>query len=233
MKKKEPLYISILEVIKERIIQGEYAIGSLLPTETDFENEFDVSKITVRKAIELLEIEGYVLKQSGKGTTVISNSIFNKLSKGDSFSSILQKEGMNLHKQKTVIETVKLTSDDALFQYFKNKCIRIKRLYYLDGKPYIYFTHYLPGNIKLDHIEDDNAFSIYMQLYKNKQFISNFHDEFYIEEPDAHILKALELEHGPLLGRKRITYNEDDEVIEVSFAQYNTKMHHYVINYRV
>ena len=109
---------------------------------------------------------------------------------------------------------------------------RIKRLYYLDGKPYIYFTHYLPGNIKLDHIEDDNSFSIYMQLYKNKQFISNFHDEFYIEEPEEYILKALELEKGPLLGRKRMTYNENGEVIEVSFAQYNTKIHHYVIDYQ-
>lgn len=79
---------------------------------------------------------------------------------------------------------------------------RIKRLYYLDGKPYIYFTHYLPGNIKLDHIEDDNAFSIYMQLYKNKQFISNFHDEFYIEEPEEYILKALELEKRAITRKK-------------------------------
>lgn len=233
MKKKEPLYLSILEIIKERIIDGVYAIGCLLPTETDFEMEFEVSKITVRKAIELLESEGYVLKQSGKGTTVISNSIFNKLSKGDSFTNILQKEGMNLRKEKTIIETIKLHPQDELYAIFQSKCIRIKRLYYLDGKPYIYYTHYLPGSLKLDKFADDNAFSIYMQLYKNKQIISRFHDEFYIEYPSSEILAQLQVKEGPLLGRKRMTYNVDDEVIEVSYAQYETKLHHYVINYNV
>ena len=114
MKKKEPLYLSILEVIKERIINGAYPLGSLLPTETDYELEFEVSKITVRKAIELLESEGYVVKQSGKGTTVISNSIFNKLSKGDSFSNILHKEGLKLRKEHTEIEVIKLEPQEEL-----------------------------------------------------------------------------------------------------------------------
>lgn len=233
MKKKEPLYLSILEVIKERIMDGVYTIGNLLPTENDFETEFQVSKITVRKAIELLESEGYVTKQSGKGTTVISNSLFNKLSKGDSFSNILNKEGMNLRKEKTKIEMMKLQPQDELFSFFQHKCIRITRLYYLDGKPFIYYTHYLPGNLKLDKFADDNSFSIYMQLYKNKQLISRFHDEFYIDYPSVDILEKLNAEEGPMLGRKRMTYNVDGEVIEVSYAQYQTKLHHYIINYNV
>ena len=79
MNKKTPLYYSIMETIKDSIINGVYPINSLLPTETEFEKIFNVSKITIRKAIDLLEKDGYVSKQSGKGTTVISNSIFNKL----------------------------------------------------------------------------------------------------------------------------------------------------------
>ena len=71
MDKKVPLYYSIMEIIKDSIINGIYPVGSLLPTETEFENQFNVSKITIRKAIELLEMDGYVSKKSGKGTTVI------------------------------------------------------------------------------------------------------------------------------------------------------------------
>ena len=67
MNYKEPLYITVMNIIKDRIIDGTYEIGQLIPTETEFEEEFKVSKITIRKAIELLEHEGYVLKKSGKG----------------------------------------------------------------------------------------------------------------------------------------------------------------------
>ena len=98
---------------------------------------------------------------------------------------------------------------------------RIKRLYYLDGKPYIYFTHYLPGNIKLDHIEDDNAFSIYMQLYKNKQFISNFHDEFYIEEKNAETY--LKLRNRIKLTVKKEEKSNKYQVSKIFVAEENTK----------
>ncbi|MFR1296710.1 MAG: GntR family transcriptional regulator [Coprobacillus cateniformis] len=42
-----------METIKDSIINGVYPINSLLPTETEFEKIFNVSKITIRKAIDL------------------------------------------------------------------------------------------------------------------------------------------------------------------------------------
>ena len=91
MNKKTPLYYTIMKSIKDDIINGIYPLNTLLPTETEFEEIFHVSKITVRKAIELLEKDGYVTKQSGKGTTVISNSIFNKLSNSYSILFLVKK----------------------------------------------------------------------------------------------------------------------------------------------
>lgn len=233
MSKSSTLYITVMEVIKEKIINGTYKIGDFIPTEIELEKEFGVSKITVRKAIELLESEGYVIKRSGKGTTVISNSIFNKLSKGDSFSNILNQEGYSLRKEKTTFSKINLLPQDELFNYFGDKCYKIRRVYYLDGRPYIYFTHFLPEGLSLDKIEDENNFSIYMQLYRSGFNINNFHDEFYIDYPSIDILNELELEEGPTLGRRRLTYDADNKVIEVSLAQYNTRIHKYVINYKV
>ena len=233
MSKNSTLYITVMEVIKEKIINGYYKIGDFIPTEIELEKEFGVSKITVRKAIELLEGEGYVTKRSGKGTTVISNSIFNKLSKGDSFSNILNQEGYTLRKEKTTFTQMNLLPQDELFNYFGENCLKVTRIYYLDGKPYIYFTHFLPENLALDKIEDENNFSIYMQLYRSGFHINNFHDEFYIDYPSIDILNELELEDGPTLGRRRVTYDADNNVIEVSLAHYNTRIHKYVINYKV
>lgn len=47
------------------------------------------------------------------------------------------------------------------------------------------------------------------------------------------ILEELNLKEGPTLGRKRTTYSTDGSVLEISFFQYNTRMHKYVIRFDV
>ncbi len=87
--------------------------------------------------------------------------------------------------------------------------------------------------MKLDEVSDDERFSIYMQMYKNHRMISHFTDEFYIDYPSTQILEELKLKEGPTLGRKRTTYGINGEVLEISYSQYNTRMHNYVINFDV
>ena len=233
MFEKVPLYYSIMEVIKDSIINGIYPIGSLLPTETEFEKQFKVSKITIRKAIELLENDGYVTKKSGKGTTVISNSIFNKLSNGQSFSSILSQQGYQVTKENTQFEYVTLDPQHELFQYYGRKCLKITRCYYLDGKPYIHFTHYLSGDIPIPTNKNLNDFSLYMYLYQHNQSVAGFDDDFFVEYPPLEILKELHIDNIPLLGRKRLSYDINNAIIEVSYARYNTRIHNYQIQYKI
>lgn len=233
MKKNEPLYMSIMEIIKERIINGAYYIGEFIPTETELEDEFKVSRVTVRKAIEMLEDEGYLMKKSGRGTIVVSNSIFNRLSKGEMFSTILKKEGLQLRKEKTTISKLDIMPQNELYGYFGRNCNKIRRIYYLDGKPYIHFVHYIPEDVTFENLQNKNDFSLYMQLYKSNYFLNKFRDEFFIEYPSIEILNELNLKEGPLLGRKRVTYDVNSKVIEVSFAEYNTKIHNYVIKYEI
>ena len=233
MATKLPLYYSIMLSIKELILDGTYPVGSLLPTETEFENQFNVSKITVRKAIELLENEGYVAKKSGKGTTVISNSLINKLSKGESFSSILNKFGYQLKKEDMKSSLIDLAPQDELYQAYGPHCLKIERTYYLDGKPYIYMIHYLPGNLVVDKTIDAKDFSIYRFLHQNNYDPQNFDDEFFVTYPTTDILALLQTTDQALLCRKRVTHDLNDRIIEVSYATYNTKIHNYQISLQV
>ena len=233
MDKKVPLYYSIMEIIKDSIINGIYPVGSLLPTETEFENQFNVSKITIRKAIELLEMDGYVSKKSGKGTTVISHNIFNKLSNGQSFSTILNQQGFQITKENTQMEYISLKPQDELYAYYGEQCLKISRCYYLDGKPYISFTHYLPGNVSIPTQQELTNFSLYTHLYQNNYTIAHFNDDFFVEFPPQDILKELNLTDGPVLGRKRISFDIHNKIVEVSHARYNTKIHNYQIHYEV
>ncbi|MEI5991495.1 GntR family transcriptional regulator [Enterococcus termitis] len=67
MRRKSVLYLDVAEQIKADIMNGTYPVGSLLPTEAELEQLFDVSKITVRRAIELLSSEELVEKKVVKG----------------------------------------------------------------------------------------------------------------------------------------------------------------------
>ncbi len=65
-----PLYEQIINQIKENVLKGELAQGTLLPSIRMMAKELKVSIITVKRAYEELEIEGFVQTVHGKGTYV-------------------------------------------------------------------------------------------------------------------------------------------------------------------
>ncbi len=65
-----PYYIQVAATIRKRILADEYGDGEPLPSSEQFEKEFDVSAITVRKALEILARQGILLRRRGIGTTV-------------------------------------------------------------------------------------------------------------------------------------------------------------------
>ncbi len=72
-----------------------------------------------------------------------------------------------------------------------------------------------------------------MYLYRRNINITRFEDEFFIEESELEVSKALNLAKDILLGRKRKTYDENDNIVELSFARYNTEVQNYVIKYEI
>ncbi|OUR77860.1 hypothetical protein A9Q83_10135 [Alphaproteobacteria bacterium 46_93_T64] len=69
---KEPKYLTIANVLRERISDGYYEVGSLLPTEAAYAIEFSASKQTVRNAVRLLQDWGLAFSRRGSGTIVRS-----------------------------------------------------------------------------------------------------------------------------------------------------------------
>lgn len=67
MDSSKPLYLQVEADIKNRILSKQYMPGDKLPTENELSDQYNVSKITIRKAIQNLSDEGYVNKVQGKG----------------------------------------------------------------------------------------------------------------------------------------------------------------------
>ena len=67
-----PLYVQVADAMRERIARGAWAVGALIPTLTQLSEEFEVSPITVRLAVQMLKREGLISTNQGRGTFVIS-----------------------------------------------------------------------------------------------------------------------------------------------------------------
>lgn len=65
-----PLYIQIASALRQRIESGQWQPGQKISTLEVLEREFEVARVTIRLAIELLESEGLVHRQQGRGTFV-------------------------------------------------------------------------------------------------------------------------------------------------------------------
>jgi GntR family transcriptional regulator len=70
---KSPRYITVYATIRDWIYQGTYKPGSQLPTEGELCQLFGVSRITTRKAVDMLVDEALVVRQPGRGTFVVED----------------------------------------------------------------------------------------------------------------------------------------------------------------
>ena len=72
MNKFERVYLDI----KQKIENGTYPIGELIPTEHELAETYDVSRETIRKAQKLLLENGFIHKKQGRGSTVLDFNRF-------------------------------------------------------------------------------------------------------------------------------------------------------------
>ena len=65
-----PLHKRIYEQLRKHISEGIYKEGDLLPSENDLCNLHGVTRPTIRKALDRLTAEGFIIRQQGKGSIV-------------------------------------------------------------------------------------------------------------------------------------------------------------------
>ncbi len=65
-----PMYEQIFASLRERIEKKQYTVGDRVPSEKELCEEFGVSRITSKKALEMLATDGYIVRQPGRGSFV-------------------------------------------------------------------------------------------------------------------------------------------------------------------
>lgn len=231
-RKDRPLYLQIKNILKDRILYGEYPLGSNIPSEPQLEQEFAVSKITVRGAIQELVQEGYLEKGSGKGTKVIRNKAASKWSKWKHFTEILVEENHQIRKEWLRAETVRNEAGSELHRLFGERCLKLERAYFLDGRPYIFYEHYVASGRKQPDLEDFRDHSLYEVLEERGVSLDKLRDEFAVSVPPDEAKRFLRLADGvPVLKRSRYSRDVQGRVAEYSVGYYNTELQSYIVDY--
>lgn len=92
-KSKVPVYYQLANTIEEKINDGTWRKGEMIMSEREMCATYNVSRITVRNAINELEKKGKIEKIQGKGTFVTGRSIVQNLGNVYSFSKEMEKQG--------------------------------------------------------------------------------------------------------------------------------------------
>lgn len=90
----QPLYRKIVAAIERMIAAGKLKRGALLPSERDLEGRLGVSRVTVRKALDVLIAEGVIRRRQGSRTEVTAR-VEKSLARLSSFSEDMESRGFS------------------------------------------------------------------------------------------------------------------------------------------
>lgn len=221
-----PKYEEIAGVLRQRITEGVYPVGSMLPTRTVLAEEFQVSRVTVKKAIEILTVEGLVLSRQGDGTKILNSSFFDRedakfrLDNFNGLSSDLHADDRKLTSQ--VIEFTVDFPDQELADRLQvdqaTPVYKIVRLRLLDGEPYTLEHTYMPSDLVPGLNQEILEASIYDFLLKKLglKFAGSYR-HITAERPDSYDVEYLHCKkNDPILQIEQLVYLKNGRPIEYS-----------------
>ena len=232
-----PLYFQIAEEIRARIVQGIYSCGEAIPTELLIQDEFEVSRETARKAVSVLINEELIVKVRGKGTFVAQPKVVHRI--GSVYGSSEEIKARGLVPSTKILGIDRFAPPHNIqkeMQLSKTaEVVKATRLRFANNKPAAILTSYLPNDLipGLSASKFLNG-SLYKTLEKVYKLSIRDADEI-IEAGivDNEEAGYLEIEKNtPVLVVNRITYLENNRVIEKLKALYRSDIFKYQVKLR-
>lgn len=161
-----PLHLSISERLRQQIISGEYSPGAKLPSESQLIEEFQASRITIRRAIANLLRQGLVVTYQGKGTFVTEQrKVAYTLSNPLTFlEEDLARQNIELSLQNITFEPVSVSKEiQRILQLPPDKPTA-----YLQKK--ILLTDRMPGCVDITYIVPEIGKKLAAELKQNMTF---------------------------------------------------------------
>lgn len=220
----QPLYAQIKEIIKQRILDGEYAIHERLPSESEMMKVFGVSRITVRQALRDLHSEGLVFSVQGKGTFVSRPKAVQDIQNLQGFGEAMKPQGYETSTRVVSVQEIKASGDiaDALNLNRNENVIELTRIRYLNREPVSLDHSFFPLNIGKDLLGRDLTQDIFPML-ENEFGIALGHAELKMEAITASgtLAEELNVEAGTAVLRiQRLVFSDAGVPIDFEYLSY-------------
>jgi GntR family transcriptional regulator len=144
-----PLYIRIADGLLDRIESGQLAPGDRLPSERELSDALGVNRMTLRRALWLLESQGLIVRRHGHGTFVAERKIERQAGKLVLFARGMQRRGYLPgarvidfdRRPATAAEALQLAIPPAVPVYF------LRRLRLVNAEPVMLERFTLPADL--------------------------------------------------------------------------------------
>lgn len=166
-----PLYYQIKQAIHDKIVNGELKADECMPTELEFVSSLNISRSTIRQALNELVNEGLICREKGRGTFIskpkIEEGFFQRL---HSFNDEMIKKGMTPSTEVLDLKVIPgITSVNSQLNLSDDEqLIYLSRLRFANDEPVVYVETYLPYEKYKDLATCDFAkHSLYTLLEEN------------------------------------------------------------------
>ncbi len=234
-----PLYFQLKELIVEEIKSGEFEVDSLIPTEKELSEQFDISRTTVRQAITELVQEGWLYRVKSKGTFIARQKIRQDfLTRLETFYEQMNRIGMSPSTQVLDFRETKadLEVSENLDIPEGSKVFYLLRRRDGDGDPVVIVETYLPYD-KCSFIagNDYEKMSLYDSLDVDPDTkitsAKRFVEAAAASSEDAKILNTKK--GSPILLIHTVGFNRDQIPLEYSIARYRGDVSGFQINVQI
>lgn len=229
-----PLYAQVKDALRKEI-EELMKPGDALPSEPELEKRFDVSRITVRRALDELVSEGLIVRQQGRGTFVREQPIAQELTRLLSWSAQMRQMGLDPRSASCEIELAEPAREHAAMLEMQpgERVVRIRRLRLADDEPVCIMTNYIPEALVPDlaakGLVDDSLYAT-LATYGMKAVRAEDRVEARAaSEWEAHALHVLR--GSPLLQVTRLTRDAVNRPLYISVVANRADRYVYTIHF--
>lgn len=213
-----PRHQQISDWLRQQIEEGVYQPDERLPSESQLGDQFDVSRITVRRALQTLESEGLIYRRQGLGSFVKEHRVRQGLVRLTDFVEDMQQAGLEASSKVLHFEAEAATPDTAkaLGLEVGKKVARLDRLRLGDGEPMAFDQTWLPlfyAHLLRDHdLTQETIYHILEHDYDIPILCGRFRIEAVNADPDVAEHLALP-QRRALLLIERTSLTTGDKVV--------------------
>lgn len=232
-----PLYQQLYDNIRKQISAGIYKPGEKIPSEGDLCKEFNVSRITVRNALDELVKEDILFKKRGKGTYVTIPERIEATCAGNSFTNSCHRINAKPSTKiiSTSVEKANKYASEALSIKQEDKVICIKRLRLIDDVPVIFEVDYFRIDYMFllkEELEDKSLMEVISKnISTPPKRVEDIFEVKYSNKEYSNYLKCAS--NMPLLKVRQLVYTENNDVLYYNEQHIRSDKYKYAVSAQI